>query len=978
MKPWTPTSSTTLTTTSVVRHLLLVASSPDASSTQAAAADARVRLENAARSIDGATALAELFCDDAHGLDLAPRALAGILLKNAVRADVAGIATSLEAAAARNALWARLPPLLRHPARLVRSTAGLALAALAVRARAVDAVLDALIAAAESGGGDALGADGATLCLLHLAEDASGALLAPGESGRPPLARLVPLWIRLLAHPDSTIRARSLDSLAWFLPTMPPTLAVCVPAYLEGLSALTTDPDPRVRARVCQALSIMFEYDRPALEPVLDNVVGFCLRAATAAPDGDDDRDDVWGLRREAVEFFSSVCVNDPVSAPDVLARCLPALVPALVAECAYSRRDIEELADEMGVDAHVPDRPEQLRPGGVAMNDGDDDPGDGDDDDGAPDDLLGRASWTLRKASGRALRNISQTVSPRILAPLALPAIENALRSSEWTAREGALMALGAVCEGLADPLRGSLATLVPHLLQQCESPHALVRKIACWTLSRFAAALRGPDERSDLPNARLFDAAVGTLLARLGDENKGVQFAALSALIVFIEEASRSRLAALLSEIGRALSQPASRLQLHNLGVLYEAMGALFEAVGRARIVELAPLAPTTTALWDRFRAECDAANPNLVSLCWAVQSLLRLGRDGALPPAYPTAVCVSVVGLVERPVRVFEDAATRRHDDGSAAESLFQMLEHTTEIDVAPVVAALGLGESAVDALGPSTSDPNVAAAAASLVDSACRLANALSPAVQASYAVAEELVEACVGILGSCAERAPRVLLLEASPTRLADSALVATAAAATRSPMISSKPPTVLSRALWATNELIKLMLFSETSSGPAVVEHPRAGLEATTWRAVVECASLCARLVRDFGGEVWANDVCQSAALLLARLALTQRRALDDVVRDLTTREDENGGAVLPQWTRVLGMPSRLGGADLIDAYAGWSRLALAAPSHQLEPGYLASACAKGRSELGANCPPALAAALSTLVERAVASLSST
>lgn len=71
--------------------------------------------------------------------------------------------------------------------------------------------------------------------------------------------------------------------------------------------------------------------------------------------------------------------------------------------------------------------------------------------------------------------------------APLA-PLLKDLLFHPEWVVKESGILVLGAIAEGCMQGMVPYLPELIPHLIQCLSDKKALVRSIACWTLSRYA----------------------------------------------------------------------------------------------------------------------------------------------------------------------------------------------------------------------------------------------------------------------------------------------------------------------------------------------------------------------------------------------------------------------------------------------------------------------------------------------------------
>ncbi|MGH0181004.1 UNVERIFIED_CONTAM: hypothetical protein FKN15_005558 [Acipenser sinensis] len=188
-----------------------------------------------------------------------------------------------------------------------------------------------------------------------------------------------------------------------------------------------------------------------------------------------------------------------------------------------YLQGDVEE-------DETVPDSEQDIKPRfhksrtvtlqheGDATEEGEDFDEDEDDDD---DDTL--SDWNLRKCSAAALDVLANVFRDELL-PHLLPLLKELLFHPEWVIKESGILVLGAIAEGCMQGMVPFLPELIPHLIQCLSDKKALVRSIACWTLSRYAHWVV-----SQPPDSYL-KPLMTELLKRILDGNKRVQEAACS----------------------------------------------------------------------------------------------------------------------------------------------------------------------------------------------------------------------------------------------------------------------------------------------------------------------------------------------------------------------------------------------------------------------------------------------------------------
>lgn len=67
------------------------------------------------------------------------------------------------------------------------------------------------------------------------------------------------------------------------------------------------------------------------------------------------------------------------------------------------------------------------------------------------------------------------------------LPVLQTTLSNPNWEVKESGILAIGAIAEGCMTGMSPHLAEIIPFLINALNDSKALVRSIACWTLSRY-----------------------------------------------------------------------------------------------------------------------------------------------------------------------------------------------------------------------------------------------------------------------------------------------------------------------------------------------------------------------------------------------------------------------------------------------------------------------------------------------------------
>ncbi|NWH94031.1 TNPO2 protein, partial [Aegithalos caudatus] len=414
----------------------------------------------------------------------------------------------------------------------------------------------------------------------------------------------------------------------------------------QHLFALAVDEDPEVRKNVCRALVMLLEVRIDRLIPHMYSIIQYMLQRT---------QDSDENVALEACEFWLTLA-EQPIC-KDVLTAHLVQLIPILVHGMRYSEIDIILLKD-IPVGYGVP-------PGSVV-----------------PLWVLGRPPgfwgvplavgyplgfwgtpldfgvplWVLGcpcgfwgapqprsprpgKCSAAALDVLANVFREELL-PHLLPLLKELLFHLEWVVKESGILVLGAIAEGCMQGMVPYLPELIPHLIRCLADRKALVRSIACWTLSRYAHwVVAQPPELYLKP-------LMTELLQRILDGNKRVQEAACSAFATLEEEAC-TELVPYLSFILDTLVFAFGKYQHKNLLILYDAIGTLADSVGHhlnqpvgPRVTQYHPVSSSVTCVIQCSPVPLPPCPQCLSSVATALQS-------GFLPYCEPVYQrCVTLV--------------------------------------------------------------------------------------------------------------------------------------------------------------------------------------------------------------------------------------------------------------------------------------------------------------------------------------------
>lgn len=526
-------------------------------------------------------------------VDLAIRQAAGLLLKNNIRAH----AEPREPHADRDYVKQLVLDGLRDQQAYVRNISATVITTI-ISADGVYAwpnLLPTLLNIIDAGD-DENAVLGAFNALTKICEDVAKDLDEPHANQDPPSTYLVPRLLNLAIHPHARVRQDALFCLNKFALCRSQAFLVNIESFFNVISQLATDASPAVRKNVCTAIVTLVDVRPDKLVPIMDQMVSFMLYAS---------RDDDEEVALESCEFFLATAEENDLRR--ALKPHLNQLVPRLLEGMVYSEMDIIVLGEDDD-DADQVDKSEDIAPqhakskargavpdksnGSRVANEGQDGQGQGgedddqdededdeDDDDDDDDDYY--TEWNFRKCSA-ATFDVLSVHFPNEIIMLAIPFLREHLVSQDWTVREAAVLALGALAQGCQVVVAPYLPDLIPYLLSLVKDGKPLVRQIACWCVGRYSswAVEFTPGTEA---YQKYFVSMLEGLLESLLDRNKRVQEAACSAFATF-EEVAGNLLNPFLEHIVQRLASAFAMYQQRNITVLYDTVQTLADSVGPA----------------------------------------------------------------------------------------------------------------------------------------------------------------------------------------------------------------------------------------------------------------------------------------------------------------------------------------------------------------------------------------------------------
>ncbi|KAM4643804.1 transportin-2 isoform 1-T1 [Amazona ochrocephala] len=470
--------------------------------------------------------------------------------------------------------------------------------------------------------------EGAFGALQKICEDSSE--LLDSDALNRPLNVMIPKFLQFFKHCSPKIRSHAIACVNQFIMDRAQALMENIDTFIEHLFALAVDEDPEVRKNVCRALVMLLEVRIDRLIPHMHSIIQYMLQRT---------QDSDENVALEACEFWLTLA-EQPIC-KEVLTSHLVQLIPILVNGMKYSEIDIILLKGDVEEDEAIPDSEQDIKPRfhksrTVTLQHEEEraqDPEDAEDED--DDDTL--SDWNLRKCSAAALDVLANVFREELL-PHLLPLLKELLFHPEWVIKESGILVLGAIAEGCMQGMVPYLPELIPHLIRCLADKKALVRSIACWTLSRYAhwVVSQPPD--------MYLKPLMTELLKRILDSNKRVQEAACSAFATLEEEAC-TELVPYLSFILDTLVFAFGKYQHKNLLILYDAIGTLADSVGHHlnQPEYIQKLMPPLIQKWNELKDE----DKDLFPLLECLSSVATALQSGFLPYCEPVYQrCVTLV--------------------------------------------------------------------------------------------------------------------------------------------------------------------------------------------------------------------------------------------------------------------------------------------------------------------------------------------
>lgn len=496
--------------------------------------------------------------------------------------------------------------------------------------------------------------EGAMGALLKICEDNRKALDRQYQ-GQKPLNFILPKLLELTTSSQDNVRADALASINIFVPDRSEAIISSLDTLLQQLSQLSADPSEEVRKHVCRAFVHVADIAPQKIIPHMEGLVDYMVEQQRNPNNAE--------LALDAAEFW--LCAGEDENLRNHLGPYLAKIVPVLLSSMVYSEDDILRLEGEEE-DFDVDDREQDIKPTFAASKAGrltsangestsdangstapqaesvDDDLSDGEIDDFDDDDEFGdpEEQWNLRKCSAAAL-DVLASVFHEAVFQATLPYLHENLSHSEWTNRESAVLALGAIADGCMEVVEPHLPQLTPYMITLLQDPKPVVRQITCWSLGRYSGWAAHLDKAG---KAQFFEPVMEGILMKMLDKNKKVQEAAASAF-ANLEEKANTQLTDYCEVIVRQFVQCFALYKDRNMFILYDCVQTLAEHVGPAlaqdHLIRL--LMPALLQRWNKVSDQSREMFPLLECLSYVATAL---GHRFAQYAAGIFARCVKIV--------------------------------------------------------------------------------------------------------------------------------------------------------------------------------------------------------------------------------------------------------------------------------------------------------------------------------------------
>lgn len=294
-----------------------------------------------------------------------------------------------------------------------------------------------------------------------------------------PLNFLVPKFMHILEEDNGKLSFFALRSLIPFIAVQTEVIEANLAKFVGILARkASAEGTIEMKSLIVRALTDIADSYMDKLGDAITSIMEYMLQMLASGPED---------IKLDAAEFWLALSEKEAIN--NVMEKISPRLIPILLQGMVYSEDDVDLLDEEDDKeDDNIKPQHHKARIHNEqneekkSENQEDEDEEDADEDDEATSD------WNLRRCSAATLDVLSSSIPENILVDSLLPLVQNYISSGNWKHKECAILALGAIAEGCYDSMSAHLSSLVPFLAENTKHSKALVRSIACWTLSRYS----------------------------------------------------------------------------------------------------------------------------------------------------------------------------------------------------------------------------------------------------------------------------------------------------------------------------------------------------------------------------------------------------------------------------------------------------------------------------------------------------------
>lgn len=497
------------------------------------------------------------------------------------------------------------------------------------------------------------------------------------------LKKLLPSLVAKMDHPDITIRGGSVNAVCQFVRIgMSRTSAEIIPLFLQKLLKLgRQDEDTQILSMVPTGFKTLLQLGSKVLKDDFKAVLMITLKLTNHREQR---------VAFSACEFWSELIKPSNTTKSDwfasgngtqdkgalgrTLLPHLKSLVPMLLQGMIYSQLELACMGEEEK-DSHMPDKPQDLAPRFVKTKERNFDAKKVHDEEKKEHILGTETHWSLRKSSANSLDHLAQMMSPELL-PVLLPLIDTLLKHKDWIRRESGILALGAVAGSCEKGIGKHLSHIFIFLLNLSKDKRALIRRITCWTLSRFAKFFLDGDKETYVRPL------IKSLLERMMDSNKKVQKAACTALAKLHDLSSQDttpKISPFLDTILSRLVHCLGKYQQGNMQTLYDCIASIAKAegdrFGQAKYLEI--LIPKMLQNWSGM----ESGNYGLFPLLECLSAIaLASGKD--FQP-YAKVIFPQCLKLIQTNLRALKALRKDERKSKCLDEKVYQKFEGSESI-------------------------------------------------------------------------------------------------------------------------------------------------------------------------------------------------------------------------------------------------------------------------------------------------------